>query len=77
MVDQEQSVVRNSKAREIQPRPNQAQTTTAIMTLGTALHPVMQICRNNNDGQPQQNKTSRAELQCFNCRDMEHFAKQC
>lgn len=77
MVDQGQHDARNLKARVIQPQPNQAPTTTVFKTPGSAPHPPMQTFRNINDGQLQQNKTSRAGIQCFVCQDMGHYANQC
>lgn len=70
--DQEQNVARNPKAQ-----PNHAPTTTALMNPGLALRPPMKTFRNINGGQSQQNKTSRAGIQCFNCQDMGHYANKC
>nr|ADB85419.1 putative retrotransposon protein [Phyllostachys edulis] len=69
MVDQDQPDARNSKTRVNQPQYNPAPTTVPLITPGPTLVSSMQISRDNDGGQPQQNKTTQARMQCFKCQD--------
>ena len=56
---------------------NQAPTTTALMTPGSALRPLVPLFNDNNGGQPRKKKTSKAKMQCLSCRNRGHYANKC
>ena len=56
---------------------NQAPTTTALMTPGSALRPLVPLFNDNNGGQPRKKKTSKAKIQCLSCRNRGHYANKC
>ena len=60
-----------------QPQPSETPVVAVSKPPNSAPCPPMQASRDNFGGQSLQNKASGEKVQCFKCRELGHFAKDC